>query len=46
MICNTQTFWSYVCNESSYTVDQIRNLLTRKDYDFDNKITKINDTTA
>ena len=41
MIYNTQTFWSYLCNESTYVVNQVRYLLTRKDYDFDNKITKI-----
>ena len=37
MIYNTQTFWSYLCNESQFIVNQVKELLTRKDYDFDTK---------
>ena len=37
MIYNTQTFWSYICGESQAMLYQIKNLLTRKDYDFDTK---------
>lgn len=41
MIYNTQTFWSYLVNENPYIVNQVIELLTRKDYDFDTKETKI-----
>ena len=37
MIYNTQTFWSYICNESQFIINQVKDLLTRKDYDFDTK---------
>lgn len=37
MIYNTQTFWSYLCGEGSIFTDQVRNILTRKEYDFDTK---------
>ena len=37
MIYNTQTFWSYICNESQFIVNQVKDLLTRKDYNFDTK---------
>lgn len=37
MIYNTQTFWSYICNESQFIINQVKELLTRKDYDFDTK---------
>ncbi len=37
MIYNTQTFWSYICNESQFVINQVKELLTRKDYDFDTK---------
>lgn len=41
MIYNTRTFWSYVGNESPAMIGQIKELLTRKSYDFDTKTTKI-----
>lgn len=37
MIYKTNTFWSYLCNESPFVVNQVKELLTRKDYDFDTK---------
>ena len=37
MIYNTQTFWSYICNEGPFVVNQIKDILTRKEYDFDTK---------
>lgn len=37
MIYNTQTFWSYICNESQFVINQVKELLTRKEYDFDTK---------
>ena len=37
MIYNTQTFWSYICNESQFIINQVKDLLTRKEYDFDTK---------
>lgn len=37
MIYNTNTFWSYLCGESQYVVNLVKELLTRKDYDFDTK---------
>lgn len=37
MIYNTQTFWSYICNEGPFIVNQVKDILTRKEYDFDTK---------
>jgi len=37
MIYNTQTFWSYICNESEYMLNQVKDILTRKEYNFDTK---------
>ena len=37
MIYNTQTFWSYIGNESPFVINQIKEILTRKEYNFDTK---------
>ena len=37
MIYNTQTFWSYICNEGPFIIEQAKDILTRKEYDFDTK---------
>lgn len=37
MIYNTQTFWSYICNEGPFIVNQVKDILTRKEYNFDTK---------
>ena len=37
MIYNTQTFWSYICNEGPFIINQVKDILTRKEYDFDTK---------
>lgn len=37
MIYNTQTFWSYICNEGPFIINQAKDILTRKEYDFDTK---------
>ena len=37
MIYNTNMFWSYICNESQFVINQIKEILTRKEYDFDTK---------
>ena len=37
MIYNTQTFWSYICNEGPFIISQVKDILTRKEYDFDTK---------
>lgn len=40
MLVNTQTFWSYIINESDIVTSNIYNYLTRNDYDFDTKTIK------
>ena len=37
MIYNTQTFWSYIGNESPFIINQVKEILTRKEYNFDTK---------
>ena len=33
-IINTNTFWNYIINESEAVIDNVKKLLTRKDWDF------------
>ena len=40
MIYDTQTFWSYICNESPEIIRQVKDLLNRKSFDFDTKTVK------
>ena len=40
MIYDTQTFWSYICNESPEMIRQVKDLLNRKSFDFDTKTVK------
>lgn len=37
MIYNTRTFWSYICNEGPFIISRVKEMLTRKEYDFDTK---------
>ena len=41
MIYTDQTFWCYLCNESIFLIDQVREMLTRTYYDFDTKKKKL-----
>ena len=40
MIYTDQTFWCYLCNESQFLVNQVKEMLTKNYYDFDTKKTK------
>lgn len=37
MIYTDQTFWCYLCNESQFLVNQVKEMLTKNYYDFDTK---------